>query len=251
MKDNKLDQLINSAFGELSADQSKELLSSLSAAESKEYADLTAMRVALSALPEPGECQVSTEMLRDRILGAGVAMRKPFQWKWITLALPGVAAVFVATMFLNNPKSDSTLEVPVKVATITTSPEVIEPTPMGILETPSPSTHSDGDPDVAKPAEQARRKDSGHVTRKALRRGSVRILETDKPNVAAKAAPIGRSEGGSTENVTPAPSIQADSLVLKPNSPETVVVISEGSEGPAGTQVAEEVNSSSDVIING
>lgn len=267
MKEKDFDQLIAAAFGELRAEEVTRLEGELDAAGRAELEAFRRLQGSLNAMPTPGPCQVSPEMLRDRILSEGVRSR-PLFLTWLPrIATTGIAAA-LGLFLLNNLNQDSKATEPVakptQVATATGPKQgtILEAGPKlepGLSNSALP--RSDGD--IISADESVRIVEAQSVER-STRRETTRVSSRTKP-LPKKVGPVSAGFGGSSmAKLTETPKSPIPDRVVSRGSDETIgaeaamaeavvstVVIVTSEEGEVGAPVATEVSTANDLGIKG
>ncbi|MBL8048221.1 MAG: hypothetical protein JNJ45_06015 [Chthonomonas sp.] len=249
-----MDQLIAAAFGELSAQETARLESGLDAEGQATMVAFAKMRAAMGQLPDPGPCQVSPEMLRDRILNAGVQTRSPWALWLPRVGLGGLAAVlgFVVMNSLTKPnESPVNTTTPVQVATSKPAPKpiVVDTTPE--LEPAPLSTGAILGPD--RPIGEADVRDEPRrVVRKVRRAETPVVKEQSKAVAEAKLDGVGSDTARGAAFGGSAPTAPMIAAEAAPLMSEPTVVIVDAEEGEVGAPVAIEVSAATeDVGIKG
>jgi len=249
----KEDLLLTGAFGELNPSDEAAFVASLSASELKEFEMLSELRRDMRHLSVPEECQVSVEMMRDRVLAAGVAPRSGFNLRWLGFALPTAACLAIGIFLFNQP-GDSVVHEDKPVEVALTTPDTLKPQPN--LE---PSTKElVAKPNVSKPVAEG---DVEEVAQLEPVRTIVARKKSVSPRKASKPMPKIAVPGAPAVNTKPKESpvdgsfdAAAPIIISIPevsSSSDDVVVISSETISETGTQSAQEVASASGVVIDG
>lgn len=261
MKEKDFDQLIAAAFGELRADEQAKFEAGLDAEGKAELAEFKKLSASLGAMPTPGPCQVSPEMLRDRILGEGVRSRPAFL-SWLPrVAVTGIAAA-LGFFVLNSldrttePTAPVTKPTQVAVSTVPNQGTVLEAGPNldpGINRIERP--RSDGE------VESVRIVEAAPVVQKPR---SERVRVSKRPKAAMKkVSPVINLDGmklsagsGVAKAVVPPnapganPEVIGADAAMAENVVSTVVIVT-SEEGEVGAPVATEVSTANELGIKG
>lgn len=255
MKEKDFDQLIAAAFDEMRAEDRAALEAGLDPAAKAELAAFTQLRETMGRLPEPGACQVSPEMLRDRILNAGV-QSKPAWFGWAPrLALGGLAAALAFVVMNTFTSPGTSAPTPSPAISVAKNDPVVTKAPVD----PAPEVPVVVTPKVDKPMSEGEvteaprsvvRKTRVSSGRRSARRSADAVVTKVEAVVAQpKAVVAAETAGAPAMDSAMARSMRGGSS--EETAVATVVIISQ-EEGEVGAPVATEVSAGSeDVGIKG
>ena len=238
------DQLIECAFGELSAAEKQGL--NLSAAEREEMNAFASLRADLRALREVPDCQISTERMRDAVLKSEIRQRQDWR-RWLPLAAVPVAAA-LALVALNLAKAP---DAPSRSNFAASEKPVSSPLVVRRTEDTMPSTFDASDvaafmlnatafiDSLATDTEKAT---ATTRTKRAKPRINVRLASTRNQPVVRLAT---------KKETAPVPATPVRSIPAPTNQPEPIVMISNEQDNNTGARRANEVETSHDVVIGG
>ena len=240
MKEEHLNKLIESAFGELSQADEASLLRELQANPEweQELASYQAMTADLRLVAHVEECQLSTDRLHDAIFAQPVPAKVINLWQrpvaWGTLA---VAACALGAFVLFRPEAGPTKspiqDVAIQKPSMQPERPVIEQNPSDLI----PSVQPEPAPLDSEPEPQPVR--TYRVTKKTHRPaqrtnwgGATKSIETPKPD-----APVMTK-------------LDAPAAMKSVETSEPVVIIDQAQDS-TGTPIATEVKKDNDLVISG
>lgn len=243
MKDKRKDLLIAYAFGDLTEEEMAAF--ETDEAERAELNRLARLRRDLKQLNYAPECQLSVERVRDAILQHEIRQRR--DWRPLILAMPAAAALALVAFFSTRTGIDP--GVPQTSAIVA---ESAEQKPFVVRSEPDLVTSPPiSDADVVQLVS---------ITLAAL---GVRPVSTDEPvRVASleqrkpaarrkQASTVLASRSSPTKEAAPNRATPVAAPTTQPQPMEPIVMISDDEDKTTGARRANEVETTSDVVIGG
>lgn len=241
MKEKRKDLLIAYAFGELNEDEMTAF--EADAAEKAELDELTRLRADLKRLADVPECQLSVERVRDAILQREIRQRR--DWRPLVLATPVAAGLALLAFFAMRQSGQPSLAPK-------TNPIVIETTE------PKPFVRrTEPDRVTTPPANGVDVERLVGITLSVL---NARPVSTDEPVSIRQAVhrpkPAYKHSVVASRVETPMPAAPEGSTpvaapTVQPQPIEPIVMISADEDKATGARRANEVETTSDVVIGG
>ncbi|GEM_PF-3389830 len=232
------EKIIALAYGELDSNEIEQVRSTIanSADAAQLFEEFKSCRDAMSLLPAAPSASLGTERLRQRILSR--TLRRPaLRWGWAGGAAALAASVFAAFYFVNRTQTSPYAPMPVS------NPGIVADNSHRAAPTPAIEKTVEPTAPIEKPTVTKRVNRSHRVLRS--RSEDVITAASDSAAVNASSLVPPAADKGASFDAAVATNV--------PNSPNdsTIVLISSGERGVAGTSRAVETDSDNGITIGG
>jgi anti-sigma factor RsiW len=232
------EKIIALAYGELDSSEVEQVRSAIADSEdaARLFEEFRSCRDAMSLLPAAPSASLGTERLRQRILSR--TLRRPaLRWGWACGAAAVAASMFAAFYFVN--RSQTSSDLPMHVS----NPGIVADNSRRTAAAPAIQKNVEPMAPIEKPTVTKRVSRSHRVLRS--RSADVVTAASDSATVnASSLVPPAADKGASFDAAV------ATNVPKGPND-STIVLISSGERGVAGTSRAVETDSDNGITIGG